>query len=111
MNMESYQKQAERTMQSKMTPDVRQCNWAMGLAGEAGETCDYLKKVICHNHELDVAYLEKELGDVLWYIAAIATEYGLNMDDIAHLNIEKLRKRYPEGFSTEMSIKREDTNV
>ena len=108
MTMNRYQELASRTMQNEMHPDVARCNWAMGLAGEAGETCDYLKKVVCHGHELNKDNLVKELGDVLWYVAAIATEYGLNLDEVAQLNIDKLMKRYPEGFSTEMSIKRLD---
>lgn len=108
MTMNRYQDLAARTMQNEMHPDVARCNWAMGLAGEAGETCDYLKKVICHRHELDPEHLKKELGDVLWYVAAVATEYGLHMDDIAELNIQKLMKRYPEGYSRQASIERLD---
>lgn len=108
MTMSRYQALASRTMQNEMHPDVAQCNWAMGLAGEVGETCDYLKKVICHGHKMDQDHLKKELGDVLWYVAAIATEYSLNLDDVAKLNIDKLMKRYPEGFSHKASVERVD---
>ena len=47
-----------------------------------------------------------EQGDCLWYIGAFATVLGLSLDDIAQRNIDKLRKRYPEGFDTERSRNR-----
>ena len=55
---------------------------------------------------LDADALVKELGDCLWYIAAFATVQGLSLDDIAQRNIDKLRRRYPEGFDPERSRNR-----
>lgn len=107
MNFNEYQNLAERTA-GKMSDEKRLANFAMGVAGEAGEVCDYLKKVLFHGHELDKSVLEKELGDVLWYIATLANTVDLDMEDIAIKNIAKLKKRYPEGFSSEDSINRED---
>lgn len=109
MNFNDYQELAERTArQSHGTTDERFANFGMGLSGEAGEVTDYLKKIVFHGHEFDPEKLEKELGDVLWYVAAIATTAGLSLEEIAVLNIEKLRKRYPSGFSSVDSIKRVD---
>lgn len=105
---DDYQFNALRTARSTLSDDVRQCNWAMGLAGEAGETCDYIKKVVCHGHELDRDHVVKELGDVLWYVAVMANEYGITLAEIATENIEKLNKRYPEGFDAQKSINRAD---
>ena len=51
--------------------------------------------------------LKKELGDICWYIAETATALDLSLEDIMAANIEKLRKRYPEGFSSKASIHRE----
>jgi NTP pyrophosphatase (non-canonical NTP hydrolase) len=83
-------------------------NYALGLAGEAGETADYLKKVLFHGHELDNEKLMKELGDVLWYITAVAEFNGYDLEQIAQMNIIKLRQRYPDGFDQTKSIKRKE---
>jgi NTP pyrophosphatase (non-canonical NTP hydrolase) len=81
--------------------------WTLGLAGEAGEVADYLKKVRGHGHSLDHGKMAKELGDVLWYLAVVADSFGFTLDDVARLNIEKLLARYPEGFTVAASINRE----
>jgi len=80
----------------------------LGLGGECGEVQDLLKKVVFHGRELDVDALEKELGDVLWYLAAVATCFGLDMGSIAAKNIKKLETRYPDGFSKQASLARAD---
>lgn len=82
--------------------------FALGLAGEAGEVADYLKKVIGHGHDFDRETLVKELGDVLWYLAALAYQHQISLAEVAEANIEKLQKRYPEGFTAEHSINRAD---
>ena len=74
---------------------------ALGLAGEAGEFCDIVKKVIRDDRGVWTeeakakAYLE--LGDVLWYVAANAKLLGLSLQQIAHANIRKLRSRKERG--------------
>lgn len=83
-------------------------NYCLGLAGESGELIDYIKKVIFHKHELNLYHVEKELGDILWYVSQLARVLNLDMGDIAETNIEKLKKRYPNGFSTEKSVNRDD---
>lgn len=80
--------------------------FGLGVAGEAGEVADLIKKHVGHGHPLDVSKLKYELGDVLWYVAALADICGLTLDDVAAANIEKLRARYPDGFSSERSIHR-----
>ncbi|NDJ36699.1 MAG: nucleoside triphosphate pyrophosphohydrolase family protein [Chloroflexi bacterium] len=73
----------------------------LGLAGEAGEVCEKVKKVIRdQNGEFSpaaVAAIKKELGDVLWYVAMLADELGLNLDDIASSNLKKLASRGARG--------------
>jgi len=105
MDFAKYQQAAERTA-GNLEARNRYLNFSMGLAGEAGEVVDYLKKVLWHGHEMDQDKLKKELGDVLWYVATIATTADLDLSEIAIANIEKLKKRYPEGFDEEKSIKR-----
>lgn len=69
---------------------------------------DIIKKHIGHGHPLDTEKVHKELGDVLWYVAVLARRIGSTLEDVAASNVEKLRKRYPEGFSSERSINRKD---
>jgi NTP pyrophosphatase (non-canonical NTP hydrolase) len=73
----------------------------LGLAGEAGEVADKVKKVIRDNnsvftdeHKLAIA---KEIGDVLWYIAADARDLGFTLEDIARMNLDKLSSRQARG--------------
>jgi len=103
---ESYDADVRRTMNGGATALVPMASFAMGLAGEAGEVVDLLKKHLGHGHDLDADKLTKELGDVLWYVSAIAQSAGLELGDIARANVEKLRKRYPDGFSVEASRNR-----
>lgn len=110
-SMADYQRAAARTGGSNLLPENRDKGLncaAMGLAGEAGEVCDLVKKVQHHRAPLDEAKLKKELGDVLWYLAHACNVMGWSLDEIAALNIEKLRARYPDGFTTEASIARRD---
>ncbi len=78
----------------------------LGLVGEAGEVADIVKKHLGHGHHLDNEAMAHELGDVLWYIAVMAANLGYTMSDVARMNIDKLKLRYPQGFSTERSINR-----
>jgi NTP pyrophosphatase (non-canonical NTP hydrolase) len=95
---DEYQAEAKRTLNTAIERPYLFANLGMGLAGEAGEVCDYLKKVVFHGHKLDPKKVEEELGDVLWYLANLADAVGLSLDQIAEKNIKKLRKRYPNGF-------------
>ena len=79
----------------------------MGLCGESGEVIDLVKKHVSHGHPLNREKLIDELGDVAWYLAECAEAIGITLEDVLTHNIEKLKKRYPEGFSTERSINRE----
>lgn len=97
MSFEDYQANAARTAQGFKEPGML-ANWGLGLAGEAGEVVEVIKKHLFHGKDLPLDDLKKELGDVLWYIAAICSEVGINLDDVAEHNIEKLASRYPTGF-------------
>ncbi len=108
MDINQYQKLAERTANTGQSTRDRFINFSFGLAGETGETIDYLKKYLFHGHELNEEIIAKELGDILWYISMIATTAGLKMSDVALMNIKKLADRYPNGFSSEGSVNRID---
>lgn len=107
MTLDEYQTLAARTMGVRTQAD-QLSNMALGLAGEAGETADMLKKHLFHGKPLDANEVIKELGDVMWYVAGMATAIGVSLDDIAQRNVDKLRKRYPDGFSVEASARRAD---
>lgn len=102
----AYQVAAARTVNVELTESERLLQALLGLAGETGEVVDYMKKVLYHGHALDKEKLSDELGDVLWYIAELASAMGLDLDRVARQNVEKLKARYPEGFNTERSVER-----
>lgn len=86
-------------------------NGLFGLSGEVGELTDMVKKWIFHEKELDEDHAKKELGDVMWYIAMICESFGWSLDEIMQMNIDKLKKRYPDGFDTERANNRSPEDV
>lgn len=106
MEINEYQKLAMVTLNKKLDKKEMLTNSVMGLCGESGEACDLVKKHLFHGHELDSEALIKELGDVAWYLAEAAAALDISLDEVFVRNIEKLKKRYPEGFSEEKSINR-----
>lgn len=109
MTGNEYQKHALRTANGMNyhTYD-RIVNGVMGLTGEAGEVSDIVKKFLFQGHELDRDHVVEELGDCLWYIALTADAVGVDLDTVMQANVDKLKKRYPDGFSAEKSIHREE---
>ncbi len=100
MDFNEYQKASRKTA---MYPN-KDANFiypTLGLCGEAGEVAEKIKKTIRDENGIMSAEkkeeLKKELGDVLWYMAQIATEVWLELDDVARLNIEKLYSRLDRG--------------
>ena len=81
---------------------------AAGLSEEAGEVLGLVRKHAFMGHPLDRERLTRELGDALWCLAAVATSLGVTLDDVASKNVEKLRRRYAEGYSDEASRARID---
>jgi NTP pyrophosphatase (non-canonical NTP hydrolase) len=106
MDANEYQRLAMRTADPGQSRERRLLNAALGLCGEAGEFADSIKKAEFHGHPLDCPDLEKELGDVLWYVAQACEALGLELSTVMQTNIEKLRRRYPDGFSSERSLQR-----
>ena len=107
MTVNEYQKLAMTTLNPALDRKDVLINGVMGLCGESGEAIDIVKKWLAQGHELDKEKLAKELGDIAWYLAETATALDLNLEDIFQANIEKLKKRYPEGFDAQRSIHRE----
>jgi NTP pyrophosphatase (non-canonical NTP hydrolase) len=108
MDANTYQRLAMRTATPGLEQRRRLIAAALGLCGESGEFAEVVKKYEFHAHPLDEAELRKELGDVLWYAALACEALGLQLGDVMAENIEKLRRRYPDGFSGERSLHREE---
>lgn len=106
MTANEYQKYALVTMNKNLTKEQMLTNGVMGLCGESGECCDIMKKHLFQGHELDREKLIDELGDVAWYLAETAAALDADLESVLQHNVEKLRKRYPEGFDPEKSIHR-----
>ena len=106
MNVNEYQRLAMTTLNPELTKRDVLINSVMGLCGESGEAIDIAKKWMAQGHELDKAHLAKELGDIAWYLAEAATALELPLEDIFQANLDKLKKRYPEGFDSQKSLAR-----
>ena len=106
MTINEYQQLALRTLNPELDKKDVLINGVMGLCGESGEAIDIVKKWLAQGHELDREKLAKELGDIAWYLAETAAAIDMPLEDIFRANIEKLQRRYPEGFSAEKSVNR-----
>jgi len=106
MKVSEYQEMALKTMNPNLSKREMLINSMMGLCGESGEAIDIVKKHLFHDHALDRDKLIKELGDIAWYLAEAAQALDVPLEEILRINIEKLKKRYPEGFDKERSIHR-----
>jgi len=94
MNMNDYQRQAATT--AIYPASVQVLYPTLGLAGEAGEVANKVKKIV-RDGKLDKEAIGSEIGDCLWYIAAICKDLGLKMEDVAQANLDKLRQRQEKG--------------
>jgi NTP pyrophosphatase (non-canonical NTP hydrolase) len=108
MTPNEYQKLAMTTLNPNLSRQDVLLNGVMGLCGEAGEAIDLVKKHLHQGHQLDTEKLIKELGDVAWYLAETAWALDVPLEEVLEGNIQKLRSRYPEGFATERSLRREE---
>ena len=97
-----YQKAAIVTKKKWDTKEGDIADCGLGIAGEAGEVADILKKHLSGSKVLDTANTEKlklELGDVMWYIASLCDCMGFDLGEIAGMNIDKLHKRHGDTYS------------
>jgi len=108
MTINEYQKLAMTTLNPELNEKEVLINGVMGLCGESGEVIDLVKKHLAQHHELDKEKMIDELGDVAWYLAEVAYVLGVDLEAVLQRNIEKLKKRYPEGFDQERSIHRDE---
>lgn len=102
-----YQRAAMRTDNKNQTEEERMLDALFGLCGEAGEVMDAYKKYRFQGHESYKDEMIIESSDCLWYLAKLADVLGVTLGEVMERNIEKLKKRFPDGFSKERSVNRE----
>lgn len=108
-SLKEYQDLCEKTAKKFEDPEKAIMTWGLGIAGEAGDVAGCIKKTYAHGNDQRKG-IRENIGDTLWYAAMICNFFNWNMQEILDENIEKLRKRYKEGFTTE-EAKREGTRV
>lgn len=81
---------------------------ALGLVGEAGEVAELIKKEFAYGKEYDSDEMDNELGDVLFYLVAMAQQNGIWMEEVMKKNVAKLQQRYPQGYTDADAIARVD---
>ncbi len=105
MNTQEYQRLAGCTCATTEQAETMKLA-LIGMQGELGEISEPIKKYLYSGHALDMPHLEQEIGDLLWYLANLCTSVNIDMESAMQKNIEKLARRYPDGFSCEKSINR-----
>ncbi len=116
MNLNEYQELAARTINNDLFEAEKIMHALHGMVGEIGEIHAIFQKNY-QGHELEPEHLKKELGDLLWFIAEFCTagekQFGgdWSLENIARMNIEKLKARYPDGFDAEHSLHRKAGDI
>jgi NTP pyrophosphatase (non-canonical NTP hydrolase) len=93
---------------NKDRPLLRRLHAAIGISGEAGEILDYFKKGMMFGKIIDRNKVKEECGDLLWYMSIMLDSYGFSFEEIMQANYDKLRVRYPNGFSEKDALLRRD---
>ena len=110
MQLDDYQVLAARTMNKEMDDWETEQHALHGMVSEIGELHGLYQKAY-QGHDIDPEHTKKELGDLMWFICEFCTVNKWNLSDIAKMNIEKLRKRYPNGFDVEHSLHRAEGDI
>lgn len=110
MTMNEYQRLAARTMNKTLDRSEVTLHSLHGLSAEVGELHGIYQKMY-QGHRMTKEHLQKELGDILWMIAEFCTGNDWQLEQIAQMNIDKLKARYPEGFDAEHSLHRKEGDV
>ncbi len=110
-HLDAYQIEAMRTCSFQHGEQDKMMRHAVfGLCSESGEVAGILQKVF-QGHDFDKEHFKKELGDCLWMIAEACASVGATLSEIASMNIQKLRERYPDGFDPEKSKNRKEGDI
>lgn len=96
--LKNYQEFCKTTSKKFDNPEKEIMTWGLGVSGEAGDIAGCIKKTFSHGND-QKAGIKENLGDTLWYIAMICNFFDWNLEDVLNENMEKLKKRYPQGFT------------
>ena len=110
LTAEEYQRLAARTINTENSLTEMEFHALFGMCSEIGELQGIYQKIY-QGHRPSKEHMQKELGDLLWFIAEYCTARGWELEDIMQKNIEKLKARYPEGFESERSLHRKEGDV
>lgn len=110
MTFKEYQELASRTVPTQI-PIEQECHALHGMVAEIGELHSIYQKRYQGHLECSDEHRKKELGDLIWFIAEYCTGCGWSLDEIATLNIDKLKSRYPTGFESERSLHRAEGDI
>lgn len=110
MHMNVYQAQASRTINKKYGRTGIEQHALHLLSAEVGELHAIFQKTY-QGHAADEEHIKKELGDILWGIAEFCTANEWQLEEIARMNINKLKERYPNGFEEEKSLNRKEGDI
>ena len=110
LTFNEYQRLARRTQNNALKTIEKRYHALHGMSAEVGEIHGIYQKNY-QGHIFNPAELLKEVGDLLWMIAEFCDSYGITMEDVANMNIDKLEKRYPEGFDVGRSLNRDKFEV
>ena len=110
MTGNEYQYLASRTINGRLDEWELELHALHGMVGEIGELHSIYQKEY-QGHDVDLEHIEKELGDLLWFIAEYCTACEFKLDDVMQKNIDKLKARYPEGFEYEKSLNRKEGDI
>jgi NTP pyrophosphatase (non-canonical NTP hydrolase) len=101
MTLDDYQKQAATTALFSGDEFMDLLHWTLGVGGEAGEITEKIKKIVRDKNgkvtDSDREDLMKEVGDVLWYLAVLARHLGYSFNEVAEVNLAKLKSRHVRG--------------
>lgn len=110
MTFNEYQSLAGRTINHSLSEKECEYHALHGMVGEIGELHSLYQKIY-QGHSTDECHQKKELGDLLWFVSEYCTAKGWKLDEVASLNISKLKSRYPEGFSADKSMHRKEGDI
>jgi len=103
--LKDYQEFCKKIAKKFDDPEKEIMTWGLGVSGEAGDIAGCIKKTFSHKDDQKPG-IKENLGDTLWYIAAICSFFGWDLEDVINENMGKLGKRYPKGFTEKDAGKR-----
>lgn len=109
LSLREYQELCKKTAKRFDDKDKEIADWGLGVAGEAGDLAGCIKKTFFHGNDQREG-IRENIGDTMWYLAMICNFFDWDLEEVLGENIEKLKQRYPQGFTGE-AAQREGTRI